>query len=330
MGQLLHGSATTTEAVRRAIQARQERVRAAAKRFGISPTTVQKWRKRQTTADARMGPMEPRSTVLTVEEEAIVVAFRRHTLLPLDDCLYALQPTIPHLRRSSLHRCLQRHGIARLPDIDGDKPKRWRFKAYPIGYFHLDIAEVHTEEGRLYLFVAIDRTSKFAFAQLHEKATRRVAGDFLRALAAAVPYKIHTVLTDNGTHFTDPSGDGWTPEDIKAMRAQKVLFRCHAFEAACADLDIEHRLTKPRHPWTNGQVERMNRTIKDATVKRYHYGSHDELRRHLQLFIDAYNYGRRLKTLRGLTSYEFICKSWTEQPSRFTSDPTHLTPGPNT
>jgi transposase InsO family protein len=329
MGQLLHGSATTTEAVRRAIQARQESVRAAAKRFGISPTTVQKWRKRQTTADARMGPMEPRSTVLTVEEEAIVVAFRRHTLLPLDDCLYALQPTIPHLRRSSLHRCLQRHGIARLPDIDGDKPKRSRFKVYPIGYFHLDIAEVHTEEGRLYLFVAIDRTSKFAFAQLHEKATRRVAGNFLRALAAAVPYKIHTVLTDNGTHFTDPSGDGWTPEDIKAMRAQKMLFRCHAFEAACADLDIEHRLTKPRHPWTNGQVERMNRTIKDATVKRCHYGSHDELRRHLQLFIDAYNYGRRLKTLRGLTSYEFICKSWTEQPSRYTSDPTHLTPGPN-
>ena len=93
MGQLLHGSATTTEAVRRAIQARQESVRAAAKRFGISPTTVQKWRKRQTTADARMGPKAIRSTVLTVEEEAVIVAFRRHALLPLDDCLYALQPT---------------------------------------------------------------------------------------------------------------------------------------------------------------------------------------------------------------------------------------------
>ena len=197
------------------------------------------------------------------------------------------------------------------------------------GYFHLDIAEVHTEQGRLHLFVAIDRTSKFAFARLHEKATRRVAGNFLGALAAAVPYKVHTVLTDNGTHFTDPSGDGWTPEDIKAMRAEKVPFRCHAFEAACADLEIEHRLTKPRHPWTNGQVERMNRTLKDATVKRYHYGSHDELRHHLQLFVDAYNYGRRLKTLRGLTPYEFICKTWEEQPSRFTSDPTHLTPGPN-
>src|SRR5215217_1811370 len=103
MGQVLHGSATTTEAVRRAIQVSQESVRALARRYGISPTTVQKWRKRQTVTDERMGPKQPRSTVLSIEE-AIIVAFRRHTLLPLDDCLYALQPTIPHLRRSSLHR----------------------------------------------------------------------------------------------------------------------------------------------------------------------------------------------------------------------------------
>src|SRR5215218_7573012 len=216
MGQVLHGSATTTEAVRRAFQARQESVRAAAKRYGVSPTTVQKWRRRRTTADARTGPREPRSTVLTPEEEAVVVAFRRHTPLPLDDRLHALQPTIPPLRRSSLHRCFQRHGIARLPDVEGDKPERSRFKPYPIGYFHLDIAEVHTEEGRLYLFVAIDRTSKFAFVELHEKATRRVAGDFLRHLIAAVPYRVHTVLTDNGTHFTTPGNTSSAAPDIKA------------------------------------------------------------------------------------------------------------------
>ena len=86
----------------------------------------------------------------------MIVAFRRHTLLPLDDCLYALQPTIPKLTRSSLHRCLQRHGISRLPEMDGDKPKRQKFKRYPIGYFHIDIAELRTNEGKLYLFVAID------------------------------------------------------------------------------------------------------------------------------------------------------------------------------
>ena len=127
MGQVLHGSATTTEAVRRAIQLRQESVRTLAKRHGVSPTTIQKWRSRSTTTDAPMGPKQLRSTVLTSEEEAMVVAFRRHTLLPLDDCLYGLQPTIPHLTRSSLHRCLERHGISRLPEREGDKPKTKRF-----------------------------------------------------------------------------------------------------------------------------------------------------------------------------------------------------------
>src|SRR5215212_9959294 len=203
MGQVLHGSATTTKAVRRAIQVRQESVRALARRYGVSPTTVQKWRKRQTVADERMGPKEPRSTVLSLEEEAVIVAFRQHTLLPLDDCLYALQPTLPHLTRSSLHRCLQRHAISRLPDVDGDKPKRSKFKTSPIGYFHSDIAQVSTEQGKLHLFVAIDRTSKFAFVQLHEKATQRIAAAFLHDRVTAVPYTIHTVLTDNGIQFTD-------------------------------------------------------------------------------------------------------------------------------
>jgi transposase len=151
MGQILHGSARTTEAVRRAIQLRQESVRAAARRYGVSPTTIQKWRARQTTADAAMGPKEPRSTVLTPEEEAVIVAFRRQTLLPLDDCLYGLQPTIPHLTRSSLRRCLERHSISRLPEMAGDKPKKKRFADYLIGYVDIDIAEVRTEEAKLYL-----------------------------------------------------------------------------------------------------------------------------------------------------------------------------------
>lgn len=63
----------------------------------------------------------------------------------------------------------------------------------------------------------------------------------------------------------------------------------------------------------------MNRTIKDATVKRHHYDSHDELERHLDDFVVAYNFGRRLKTLKGLTPYEFICKPWTSEPEGSTS-----------
>ena len=320
MGQVLHGSATTTEAVRRAIQDSQESLRALSKRYGINQKTVAKWKKRNSVADRPTGPREPKSTVLSGEEEAIIVAFRKHTLLPLDDCLYALQPTIPHLTRSSLHRCLQRHGISRLPDVDGDKPAKKKFKRYPIGYFHIDIAEVRTAEGKLHLFVAIDRTSKFAFAQLVEKANRRTASAFLEALIEAVPYTIHTVLTDNGIQFRHP------PRYAKGPTARYIT---HMFGIRCRENGIEHRCTKISHPWTNGQVERMNRTIKDATVKRFHYDDHQQLRRHLGDFIDAYNFGRRLKTLQGLTPYEFICKQWTIEPERFTLNPIHQMPGLN-
>ncbi len=234
MGQVLHGSATTTEAIRRAIQNSQESLRQLARRHGINQKTVAKWKNRTSVADLPTGPKEPKSSVLSVEEEAIIVTFRKHTLLPLDDCLYALQPTIPHLTRSSLHRCLQRHGIGRLPDVEGDKPTKKKFKSYPIGYFHIDLAEVQTAEGKLYLYVAIDRTSKFAFVQVVRKTGRTSASAFLEALIEAVPYKIHIVLTDNGVQFTFPRrySDGPTARYVT-----------HMFGMRCQENGIEHRLT---------------------------------------------------------------------------------------
>ncbi|MCI1374915.1 MAG: IS481 family transposase [Acetobacter sp.] len=319
MGQIRHGSATTTHAVRAAIQRSQASLAALSEAFGINPKTVAKWRKRQTVEDQKTGPKAPRSTVLSETDEAMIVAFRRHSLLPLDDCLYALQATIPHLTRSALHRCLQRHGISRLPDVEGDKPKRQHFKRYPIGFFHLDIAEVQTAEGKLYLFVGIDRTSKFAVTQLVDKANRRTAWEFLEYLLRIVPYRVHTILTDNGIQFAEQPrnrGTAWS----RSMR----------FDMICEANGIEHRLTKPNHPWTNGQVERMNRTIKEVTVKRFHYDSHEQLRTHLNDFIAAYNFGRRLKTLKGLTPYEYICKIWTSEPDRFIINPIHQIPGLNT
>jgi transposase InsO family protein len=321
MGQILHGCATTTEAIRRAIQNSKESLRALSGRYGINQKTVAKWKRRAFVSDLPTGPKQPKSPVLTADDEAMIVAFRRHTLLALDDCLYALQPTIPHLTRSSLHRCLQRHGISRLPDVKGDEPDKKKFKTYPIGYFHIDIAEVRTAEGKLYLYVAIDRTSKFVFVQLVKKTSRTSASAFLTALIKAVPYKIHTVLTDNGIQFTFPPryADGPT-----------ARYMTHMFDMRCCENGIEHRLTKIKHPWTNGQVERMNRTIKEATVKRYHYDSHRRLQTHLADFINAYNYARRLKTLKGLTPYEYICKIWTKEPQRFRLDPIHQMPGLNT
>ena len=126
----------------------------------------------------------------------------------------------------------------------------------------------------------------------------------------------HTVLTDNDVPFTARKQDIWDSQ--------------HIFDRVCDEHDIEHRLTKVNHLWTNGQVERMNRTIKDATVKRYHNDTHDRLRAHLQIFVDAYNYARQLTTLRGLTPAEFIHQTWTKESQRFKVDLYHLIPGPYT
>lgn len=111
-----------------------------------------------------------------MNDEAAIIAFRKHTLRPLDDCLYALQHALPRLTRSSLHHCLQRHGFSRPSEVnDGDKSAKIRFKSYPVDYFHIDIAEVQTAQGKLCLFVSIDTTSKFAFTELHAKAGNLVA-----------------------------------------------------------------------------------------------------------------------------------------------------------
>jgi transposase InsO family protein len=168
----------------------------------------------------------------------------------------------------------------------------------------------------------IDRTSKFAFVALHEKADRPTAARFLEALIAAVPYRLHTVLTDNGIQFADlpKNRDGWT-----------ARYRVHRFDQICRANGIEHRLTKPNHPWTNGQVERMNRTLKEATVNRSHYNDgHEQLRAHLADFVTAYNFARHLKILNGLSPYEYICDAWTKEPGRFILDPIQQMPGLNT
>ena len=161
-------------------------------------------------------------------------------------------------------------------------------------------------------------TVMLVFARIYRKATKLAAAAFLKVLTRTVPSRIHTILTDNGVQFVD------------RYQGVSQTWIGHIFGRTCQSNGIEHRLTKPNHPWTNGQVERMTRTIKEATVKRYHYRSHKQLRAHLQTFIDAYNFARRLKTLRGLTPYEHICKCWTDAPKRFKLNPLQDMPGLNT
>ena len=165
----LHGSARTTPRVRAELQASKEKTSALAERYGLSRTTVTKWRARTSTADAPMGPRSPRSTVLTLIEEAMIVEFRRRTLLPLDDVMGCLKDSIPNLTRSSLHRCLERHGISRLPDSQEKASRRGKFAETTIGYVHLDHCELRLADGKLHMFLAIDRVSKFTYVEFHDR-----------------------------------------------------------------------------------------------------------------------------------------------------------------
>jgi hypothetical protein len=190
MGQLLHGSARTTAAVRRAIQYRQESRAKLASRDDLRSKTVAKWKKRTQVHDAPRGPKQPRSTGLTVAEEALMVAFRKPTLLPLNDCLSTWQATRPYLTRSARHRGLPRPDISRLPDLGGEKLAKKELKSYAIGSFPIDIVEVRTAEGQRYVFVAIDRICKCADAEWHEETNTMVAAQFRRKVIAAVPYTV--------------------------------------------------------------------------------------------------------------------------------------------
>ena len=143
----------------------------------------------------------------------------------------------------------------------------------------------------MYLFVAIDSTTKFCYVRLFKDQTAQIAVKFLTETYNTFPNLTTKVLTDNGLQFTRYKGDK----------------KGHIFTQTCKELGIEHRTTKTCHPWTNGQVERMNRTIKEATVKKYYYKNHEILEKHLQSFVNVYNYARPLRTLKGICPYEKVC-----------------------
>ena len=155
------------------------------------------------------------------------------------------------MSRSALDRLLRRRGVNRLPEPEVKKTQVKSFKAYEPGYVHMDVKylpQMEDETERRYVFVAIDRATRWVFIAIKSKKSAAAARSFLNALHKAAPFKIQTLLTDNGREFTDRAFG----------RREKDASGEHEFDALCQALGIEHRLTKPRHPQTNGMVERFN------------------------------------------------------------------------
>lgn len=228
---------------------------------------------------------------------------------------------IPRLTRSNLHRCLQRHGLSRLPkDDETIKKDKKPFKRYEVGYVHVDITEFTLQAKKYYIFVGICRISKFVFARVYERQTTQNAVAFLNALVAACPFNIHTILTDNGAQFTYSKF---------ILQRGKGPSQRHPFDLRCAAHGIRHKTTKPYTPQTNGQVERFNRTLKEATLKAYYYDDISQAVTHLDDFILAYNVGKKLSALKRMTPMQFLLNKYQENPKLFNTKPKHLLLGLN-
>ena len=338
MVQVLHARATTTIAIRKKIQQSQKGVHELAKELGINFKTVIKWRKRDHVSDLPFGSKKLRTVLTEIEEKAICI-FRKTTNHSLDDCFEALKDTIPKLSRSNLHRCLKRHGLSVLlkEDLTSSSAGKKKFATYEIGYLHIDITEINLADNpKFYLFVAVDRTSKMAVARLYKNQTIENSVKFLKEVIELFPYKIHRILTDNGAQFTyelllkhlrpqERSDCNSLLKKTKNLRVKSV----HPFDLLCKKHSIKHKLTKFRHPWTNGQVERTNRTIKDATTKTYHYDNIIQFEKHLQEFLLVYNFAKRLKSLKFKTPFEFLAEKFKNNPTLFYQNPDHYSRGLN-
>jgi len=317
MGNILHSNAKTTIRTRQDIQNSKESNAKLAKKYSLNIKTVAKWRKRDKVEDKRSGPQRPKS-VLSDTEQSIICEFRRVTKFSLDDCYICLRDKIPSLSRSNLYRCLKRNNLNLLPKEENNKIIKKPFKQYELGYFHIDITSICINGKKLYLFVAIDRTSKYAYFELYEQMTIAKSCLFLSNLIKDCPYLIHKILTDNGAQFT-----------YKCLDKECQPKNIHPFDKLCQDNNIEHRLTKFRHPWTNGQVEVFNKVIKDHTVKNYYYDDEAQLKKHLMSFLLVYNYQRPLKSLKFKTPYERIIEEYQINPDIFLVNPNHKNVGVN-
>ena len=309
----IHPKARTTPAVRADIAASREPTGVLAKRYGISTETVRKWRQRGPD-DCLDHSTRPKRLPwkATEDERAIVCAVREATRFPLDDLTFAIRHFLPHLNRDSIYRILKAEGLHRLADLPplypDERPRkgRGRFKVYDLGFVHIDIKhlpKLRTRDGecrKRYLFAAIDRRSRRVHLAVKDDETETSALAFLDEVVAAFPFKLTHILTDRGSCFTD------------------------VFARRCRKYGIEHRMTKPYTPQTNGMVERFNGRIQ-REVLNILVGSHADLERLLKGYNQAYN-ARRQRVLNGLSPDEAVRRRLKARPDL--ANPRDIPPDP--
>ena len=299
MGITYHSNAKTTVHIRRQIKNSSETVAQIAERFGLNKNTVLKWKHRDNPEDQSCRPNKTR-TVLTEMDEWIICEVRKSTLISIDELTEILKPFLPALNRDNIYRCLKRHGLSSLKQMTAPEKQKGEtkpFKTYEPGFIHVDIKhmpKLSGETGRRYLFVAVDRATRYVFFSLKDKKDADSSVEFLKELIDYFPFKIIKILTDNGKEFTDRFVRGGTKTPGN-----------HKFDKECGKHQIEHRLTKPYTPKTNGMVERFNGRIKEI-LENNRFDSYKKLEESFNHYLKCYNHFNKQKVLGYKTPTDMI------------------------
>ncbi len=292
----LHKQATTTPKVRAEIQAAPAHIpdTVLAERFGVSDMTIRRWRHRDDVYD-RPHTRHNLLATLNREQEEVLIAARTFLRLGLDDLLVVAREFLhPTLSRAALHRMLKRRQVPTLAELarqdqEDNKQAPKAFRDYEPGYLHIDIKylpQMPDETQRRYLFVAIDRATRWVYLEVRSSQSAKDAEGFFHRVIDKAPFKVQKVLTDNGKCFTDRFTSG----------GERKPTGSHLFDKACAQHHVEHRLIRPGHPQTNGMVERFNGRISDVLTTR-RYESREDLEQTLKRYCWLYNHCIQQKAL---------------------------------
>lgn len=286
--QFYHSNAKTNIHIREQIQNNLHySVKSLAEKHGVSVQTVSKWKNRDFVKDVSCSPINLKYA-LSETEKVLSISIRKSTWLPLDEIWEMLLENNPSISRSSVYRCFVKEKINIVPQEKKDKAKK--FKAYEPGYLHIDVTYLPKFNGKkAYLFVAIDRATRSMFYWIYGSKTAENTQDFMDKCLDFFPFKITHILTDNGLEFTNR---------LLMSKKGKPCQKPSKMDDKCAQNNIEHRLTKPATPKTNGMVERVNGTIKNNTILRKKYKNKQEMSMDLMHFLITYNMYRRHGSLR--------------------------------
>ena len=283
-------------------------------KYNISKPTVSKWKNREHFEDKSSRPHIIHYGLNDIEK-ALITSIRQSTWLPLDEVWEMVLLSNPKISRSVVYRTFVGNGINKVPKKEKDKAKK--FKEYEPGYLHIDVTYLPKFDGiKYYLFVAIDRATRTMYYETYDAKTSENAEDFMNKCLDFFPFSITHVLTDNGFEFTN-----------KLIKSKKGHYcqKPSKLDVVCDENNIEHRLTKPATPKTNGMVERANGTIKNNTIKINEYNNKEEMQKGLITFLMYYilyrRHGSLRKELNVKTPFNAIKKWFEIKPEIFLQKP---------